>query len=417
MGVAAALSPQTALALSLDDVANVVFSSPYSAFGFGAAGGAAVAVAVCAGVGAIASHARHAREAEELKIAGGFGYEKIDFPQVMELDDEPETSAYTSRHMKVAAPAPQAAAASQPATAPASKPTATPAPAPARSHAATDYEQIAANYVGRATFRERMSNRAQGVASVLRARLEAGMMDGLPVIERADGSVGDVGTGWWTASVGVDAMTANKGYAEDTDAFAIPSDFSAASDRELLVEAAAKKDTRNKNIAQRVAFVDDGVYPEKRTVEDLSASDDGWVEALRSMDARYDAEHATPALVTSNDSGVMPVKAAFSDLVGGIDSLDEPDNMEPATSFIHFKTPAGHPEVVDAETYVDYLIEDEFRNNSSNAVRRSAAGFLRMLEGGTQPTSTSALASARHTKTTSSLHVGKHFAYSQAAEA
>ena len=415
MGAAAALSPQSALALSLDDVTNAVFSSPYSAFGFGAAGGAAVAVAVCAGVGAIASHVRHAREAEELKIAGGFGYEKIDFPQVMELDDEPETPAYTSRHMRAAAPESQPAAASQPATAPAPQTVATATPAPARSHAATDYEQIATNYVGRATFRERMSNRAQGVASVLRARLEAGMMDGLPVIERADGSVGDVGTGWWTASVGVDAMTANKGYAEDTDAFAIPSDFSAASDRELLVEAAAKKETRNKNIAQRVAFVDDGVYPEKRTVDDLSASDDGWVEALRSMDARYDAEHAAPALVTSNDSGVMPVKAAFSDLVGGIDSLDEPDNMEPATSFIHFKTPAGHPEVVDAETYVDYLIEDEFRNNSSNAVRRSAAGFLRMLEGGTQPTSTSAL--ARHAKTTSSLHVGKHFAYSQAAEA
>lgn len=87
--------------------------------------------------------------------------------------------------------------------------------------------------------------------------------------------------------------------------------------------------------------------------------------------------------------------------------------MEPQTAFIPFKTPGGHPEVVDTETYVDYLIEDEFSKNSSTVARRSSRRFLRLLEGGTQSTS-------RHLADSSasrSLYVGKHFSLPHAAEA
>ena len=100
-------------------------------------------------------------------------------------------------------------------------------------------------------------------------------------------------------------------------------------------------------------------------------------------------------------------------LCQNLDTLDEPDNMEPQTAFIPFKTPGGHPEVVDTETYVDYLIEDEFSKNSSTAARRSSRRFLRLLEGGTQPAS-------RHladTGVSRSTYVGKHFALPRAAEA
>lgn len=50
-------------------------------------------------------------------------------------------------------------------------------------HAAHDYEDIAENYVGKQTFRQRMATRAQGVAATLSARIDANRMEGLPVIE------------------------------------------------------------------------------------------------------------------------------------------------------------------------------------------------------------------------------------------
>ena len=61
--------------------------------------------------------------------------------------------------------------------------------------------------------------------------------------------------------------------------------------------------------------------------------------------------------------------------------------MAADTQFIPFRTPAGHPEVVDTDSYVNYLIDEEFSHSSSTAVRRSSRDFLRMLEGGTSATS------------------------------
>lgn len=262
----------------------------------------------------------------------------------------------------------------------------------APTHAATDYEDIAENYARRLGFRQRMARRAEGVAATLRERMGAGMMDGLPVIERADGSVGDVGTSWWTNAVGADTIIHDSGFAA-ADA-AIPSDFS-ATDCDRLSAAA----TRRASIAERVAYVDEGAYPEHRSVEDLDAADD-WEAALRSMDEKI------AAVAPQQD----PI--GFVDAVGGEDSLDEPDNLEPQTAFIPFKAPGGHPEVVDTDSYVDYLIEDEFSKNSSTAARRSSRRFLRMLEGGTQPTSSRHLAGAGAARP-----AGKHFAHPVAAEA
>ena len=56
---------------------------------------------------------------------------------------------------------------------------------------------------------------------------------------------------------------------------------------------------------------------------------------------------------------------------------------------------------MDTESYVDYLIGDEFGHNSSKATRNAAGRFLRLLEGGT---STNALARSAGKTGTSSLH-------------
>lgn len=274
-------------------------------------------------------------------------------------------------------------------------------------HVARDYGDIAENYVHRETLRNRMTSRAQGVASVLRDRIGSNRMDGLPVITRPDGSVGDVGTGWWTRAVGSDAIAGRVAFVDDD---AIPSDFtdlsmlsmpampsyeslsaseslSSCADAERAVRA-----TRSQAILNRVAFVDEGIYPEKRSVEDVE-SDDVWESALTALDERIAAQ--SPAA-----QGV----ASFSDTVGGSDTIDEPDGMAADTQFIPFRTPAGHPEVIDTDTYVNYLIGEEFSRNSSNAVRRTSRDFLRMIEGGTSSTS-------RHLSTDETPpRRGRHFA-------
>ncbi len=351
----AASLPVTAGALSLSEAVDSAFASPFEALLVGAAGGVVVTGSV-ATAALLVSRARSRAEDEVPVIAR---HMRVDSERSAPREEAPEAPA-------------------------------------SPSHVATSYEDIAENYVNRVTFRERMARRAEGVAATLFERLGSNMMEGIPVIERADGLVGDVGTTWWRQAVGEETIIHDSGFASEEAASAVPSDFS-ASDRDRLVASAGR---HGASIASRVAFVDEGAYPERRTLDDLEASDE-WERALRSMDEKI-ASVAPPQ---------DPI--GFIDGVGGPDSLDGPDNMEPNTAFIPFKTPGGHPEVVDTESYVDYLIEDEFSKNSSTAARRSSKRFLRLLEGGTQP-------SSRHLADTSAsrgAYVGKHFAVPRAAEA
>lgn len=393
MGMVALAAPQTAHALSLQEASDFVLATPERAFALGVASGALAVGVACGAVCAVRARSRRNEE----QVAAGFApvAGTSEFP-FTDLDEKPAANAPKPRHMRVvqAAPGPEAetavSAAAQVPVVP--------------SHATDDYGQIAENYVNRITFRERMARRAEGVAAALSGRIGSGMMDGLPVIERADGSVGDVGTSWWTTEVGRERIDANTGFAADEVAqISIPSSFSADAARTAL-EAEREQQSRSRvDIASRLAFIDEGVFPEHRSVAE--AATDDWEQALRSMEENLAADPETP----NQD----PIE--FIDAVGNSETLDEPDNMEPDTSFIPFRTPAGHPEVVDTESYVDYLIEDEFGRNSSKAARRTSRRYLRILEGGTSATGTS----MRHLSGSTNVRTrsGKHFAPVQAAEA
>ena len=393
MGMVALAAPQTAHALSLQEASAFVLASPERAFALGVASSALAVGVACGAVCAVRARSRRNEE----QVAAGFApvAGTSEFP-FTDLDEKPAADAPKPRHMRVvqAAPEPEAEAA---VSAAAQGPV-------VPSHATDDYGQIAENYVNRITFRERMARRAEGVAAALSGRIGSGMMDGLPVIERADGSVGDVGTSWWTTEVGRERIDANTGFAADEVAqISIPSSFSAEAARTAL-EAARKQQSHSRaDIASRLAFIDEGVFPEHRSAAE--AATDDWEQALRSMEENLAADPETP----NQD----PIE--FIDAVGNSETLDEPDNMEPDTSFIPFRTPAGHPEVVDTESYVDYLIEDEFGRNSSKAARRTSRRYLRILEGGTSATGTS----MRHLSGSTNVRTrsGKHFAPVQAAEA
>ena len=145
----------------------------------------------------------------------------------------------------------------------------------APAHSTNDYAQIAENYTKLLSWRERTVARAKGAAAVLLERLGNDPMDGLPIIERADGTVGDVGTAWWTKAVGEESITRDFGIAE-IGAEAIPEDFT----------------NHAADISSRISYVDQGVFPEKRTIDELEHADD-WTLALAAMDehlARHDQQ-------------------------------------------------------------------------------------------------------------------------------
>ena len=373
-GLAALAAPVPAQALSLAELTETVFTSPQASFVAGAVGGALLTGAVCGVVALVRGRRSHTHAQDEPA------------PDEAPSEVAPEPTDSTPRRPRHFA-------------ADASFGDVKGEKDPAPGHAARDYEQIAENYVRRASFRERMARRAQGVAATLTARMEASMMDGVPVIARADGSVGDVGTSWWEASVG-ESVSHTAGFAPEDDSLAIPSDFSSMTDHDLLASAAARTaaaagaaasapaSASAKSISSRVAHVDEAAFPERRDRAG-EEHDDEWAQALRSLDERLVEEGPAQDPVT------------FIDAAGGADTLDEPDNLEPATAFIPFKTPAGHPEVVDTDSYVDYLIGEEFSKNQSGSARTSSRRFLRVLEGGTS----------------ASRRTPKHFAVPVAAEA
>lgn len=267
-------------------------------------------------------------------------------------------------------------------------------------HAARGYEQIAQNYVEKQSFRKRMATRAQGVAAILSARIGENRMEGLPVIERADGSVGDVGTTWWTNAVGPNISGPLNIPEEEQQSLAdlsIPESFD---DLQFMASTAAETVAASpqapaaarpapasphansaREITQRVALVDEEAYPESRTVDEVDS--DEWSQALAAMDEKISAPVASEV-----------DEVPFEDAAGGVDSIDEPDDIEPNTQFMTFKPVGGHPEVVDNESYVNYLLAEELSHNSSEAVRSTSREYLHMIEGGTH--ASTAVLPSRH---------------------
>ncbi len=301
------------------------------------------------------------------------------------------------------------------------------------SHATTDYGDIAENYVRKHTLRERMAARAAGVASVLADRLGKDMFDDLPVISRADGSVGDVGTSWWDNALGpnirrtgailedtasrepLDAsdvmkmqtapyqpidITLAQQVAANTIEFAplsaIPQASIPKQQAERTPQEIATARERALLIARSVAEVDTGVFPAQRDASELDDKD-LWNVALKAMGDSIVTQSAQA-------ESLYDEVAEFKDQVGNSETIDEPSGLEGSTSFLAFKRPAGHPEVVDNESYVDYLINEEFSQNTSSAARRSSRHYLRLIQGGSQKSRPLPVQEARQ------AYVGRHFA-------
>jgi len=212
--------------------------------------------------------------------------------------------------------------------------------------------------------RMRMAERTRNVREVLAARLSGDVMDGVPIIQRADGSVSDVAPApsWFDQTL-APAIASLTGRLDDTAA-RVPDQPAV---EQPAPAAVATDGSRASYIARHVAEVNEGMFPERRSAEDLE-HEDVWEQALAAMGEAIAEE--TPV---------------FQDMVGGPSTIDDPDGLEGPTGFIPFRVPAAHPEVVDTETYVDYLLRDELSHNSSLIIRKSSHAHLRVIEGGTSP--------------------------------
>lgn len=283
----------------------------------------------------------------------------------------------------------------------------------AGAKASSDYVDVAEGYVRTRTFAERMSARAKGVASVLSERLGAAKMDGLPVIARADGSVGDVGESWWDEAFGADVRTvASASFGgqsvEDTMAgnsavlFTAQTPAEAAAARAVWqsqqpgtpqpaaepqaptasqgtpaprpVAPASDAPTVRQQAQARPRSVRDELdarlgnpeeaFPEKKRYTD--EQQDLWAVALAALDERY--EEQVNMVAPAPAPVPMPASAEM---------LDEPEGLAADTAFIPFRPQAGHPEVVDTDSYVDLLVDQELARNESASVRRLARHKIR----------------------------------------
>lgn len=295
-----------------------------------------------------------------------------------------------------------------------------------------DYADVAEDYVRKITLAERMAARAKGVASVLQERLGAAKMEGLPVIARADGSVGDVGEAWWDQAFGNEVRPAtasvagmesvNEGLADNSAVlFCAQTPAAAAAAKDLWVAQAAQAAARQQSAAPTQAAqsapsasaqpaqpaaqqpapsasapsAPAAVEPRRdreviatRLADPAEAfpaqgqrwsdqQQDLWAVALAALDERTNEDIAMAAA----NAVPAPSPASFDE------ELDEVDHLEPDTIFMAFKPQAGRPDVTDTDSYVDMLVDEELARNESKSVRKLAHHSIRkrfkVIDGGT----------------------------------
>lgn len=238
-----------------------------------------------------------------------------------------------------------------------------------------DMEALADEYVADKTFKERIRAIARGVHDVLAERLSPNaedFMSDMPVIQRADGSVGDIGESWWK----------NATTREASAGFSAEQKTENAADANAALEA----EMRSAAIAKRVHHMEEAPFDLNQSI--AVSREGSWDEALAAMEQNAQ-ENLALTMGDIMSAAKMDSAAVLSEMEDAefdwID-MDEVDGIEPDTGFLTFRVPGGHPEVQDTSSYVDYLVKDELLDASSPLIKKHAqkrtATHLRVIEGG-----------------------------------
>lgn len=373
LGAWGAVVPQTAYAATLADLGRDVAGNPVATFALGVACGVAATsvVALLAQAHARREDAEKDDQAEEpTAVLGARGAVAASEEAGLEAPVAPAAQAESCQPAQPATPAPSRSHAAPKMAEPAdhyvgvmpvsgaysvdetiARPVnaviASRVPAVDEESAnENDYVNVAERYVKHETLSARMATRARGVASVLHDRLGGDKFEGLPIIERADGSVGDVGTSWWNERLGEsvrlvgapDQLDLAPSVNQTADSLEIPAWMDPVPRRAAAARAEAAQvegtegrkltpamefaRSRAARIAQSVPEVYQGKYPERRDADELDQGD-LWETALEAMDENIDRGPRVPA---------------FSDVVGSADTIDDPTGLEDPTKFIDRKS-------------------------------------------------------------------------------
>lgn len=373
--------PATAAAWEGIAISGILYDTPLLAFAVGAVAGFAV-------VGTFYGVSRMLAD-RTTQPSGRHFAQNVPTPVAVEEEETPAVVSPTSRHMRVgvepttplvgahARGGRHFAAADVP-----EEPLSLEARIP--SPEITDYVNVAQRYVSDERDQKNKAMRARGVASVLLERMD--IQKGFPSIERGVSQISFTES-WWDD---LEPVSANVTAAPAPEIH----ELTPQEKRSIARENAAKRRAAER-ITRAVPQIDQGIYPELRTADDLDESEDLWSMALAAMD------------------DLMP-PVVFSDNVGNADTIDEPDGLEPNTNFLTFRAAARRPEIYDTASLVDYLVGDELARSTSATMRGRSRSYLKVIEGGTQSTGRV----GRHVRGTRELHTstyGKHFAV--AAEA
>lgn len=301
-----------------------------------------------------------------------------------------------------------------------------------------DYTEVATAYVHHLTMSERMSARARGVADLLSERLSSSRMEGMPVIQRADGSVGDVGEPWWDDALGESQiegpasqdLTGVQGI-NDTllDSSAVlytlqtPEEVRRAAEttreHEPVQTPAQPASQTAEPVSESVVVAGStaGISPEPTasvsasqsvTATETNAGTQASASGRRDFLASRipDPAEAFPAHEDKASSESEPDYWAvalaalderldeetpadpeptpiFEGMPEADTALDEPEALEASTQFILFRPQAGHPEVTDTESYVDLLVNQELSRSNNPAICEGIPEYLHLIEGGT----------------------------------
>lgn len=244
--------------------------------------------------------------------------------------------------------------------------------APAQSAASAQPVPAQPQAAPRSTYAERQRNRRRGVRSLLTERLGSNMMDDIPVITRADGTVADIGTDWWDRTMG-NTITRLSDVDDSKRLGMRPADETTDLEAAAVLSQAVRREERSRMLADRLPNFDRPLYPETPQQPAAPAtatpaagvspsSDEEEDEFERAMRAMEDSM-PNRGVTTSDDvavTGVVPTVAL--------------DNFQSVGA-------AAHSASQEELSHVDDLVQQEVQRNHNELPRRRRRS-LRVVEGG-----------------------------------
>lgn len=224
----------------------------------------------------------------------------------------------------------------------------------------------------RSTYAERQRNRRRGVRSLLTERLGSSMMDDIPVITRADGTVADIGTDWWDRTMG-NTITRLSDVDDSKRLGMRPADETTDLEAAAVLSQAVRREERSRMLADRLPNFDRPLYPE--TPQQPAAPATATPAAGVSPSSDEEEDEFEQAMRAMEDS--MPNR--------GVTTADDVavTGVVPTVALDNFQSVgAAAPKPSEAElSHVDDLVQQEVQRNRKDLPRRRRRS-LRVVEGG-----------------------------------